>query len=78
MLDGELVVRTDHGAVEEAPNGFDGVGMNLSAYPFVGVVVDVLVLGVGVPDAPVGAQRVGVDRFGVRAYNVAQEAVEQP
>src|SRR5215216_5716883 len=40
VLDAELVVRADYGAVEEAPDAFHGVRVNLTVDPFPLAVID--------------------------------------
>jgi hypothetical protein len=75
VLDGELVVRTDYGAVKQAPDAFGGVRVNLATYPFLSRVVDPLMDGVLVTYASVGAVSVRVDRLGVVCDNVFEEGV---
>ena len=62
MLSGHLVERTDDGTLEQRPDAFDGVGVNVADGPFLDGVVDRLVTSVVVCDAQVGGQFVGVDR----------------
>lgn len=65
MLLAELVVGTDDRALEEAPDAFYGVGVNVSADPFLGTVVDRFMPRVLVRNALVGLPLIGVDRLSI-------------
>src|SRR5438067_1609699 len=53
MLGGELVVGADDRALEQTPDAFHGVGMDLRPNPLFGAVVHPLVARVVVPDSEV-------------------------
>src|SRR5437867_2335689 len=61
MLGADLMIRTDHRSLEQAPNALDAVGVNVSADPLFFVVIDSFVLRVGIPDATVGPPLIGDD-----------------
>lgn len=76
VLHGQLVVRADHGAVEQAPNRLNRVCVDVAVNPLVVSVADGFVPRVLVSDTVVTAPLVGVDRFGIVAYDVPDEAVQ--
>lgn len=51
MLLTDLVIRTGHGTLEQAPDVFDGIGMNVPAHVLLAPVVDNGVLGIVVGNA---------------------------
>lgn len=63
MFHTELVVRADDCPIQQTPDGFDGVGMNVATDPFLGGVVDCLMDRVLIPDAVITGVGVGVDRY---------------
>ena len=73
VLDRQLVVRPDDRPLQQAPYAFYGVGVNIAANPFLGVVVDRLWLMT--PDGAVGGQVVGVN-VGFGGDVVADEVAE--
>ncbi len=58
--------------LEQAPNGLNGVRVNVALDPFLAEVVDVLVARVLVSNAPVGPQGVRVDGLRVVRDNIVQ------
>ena len=64
MLNANLVERADDRALEETPNAFDTVGVNVTNYPFKVSMADAFVSRVVVSDAEIGTQFVGIERFG--------------
>ena len=64
MLYADLVERADDGALEQAPDVLDPVGVDVPTDPFVFAVVDGLMPRVMVMDTQVGAEFIRVDRFG--------------
>lgn len=64
MLHADLVERTNDGALEQAPDVLNAVGVDVAYGPLSGGVVDRLVLGVGVRNAHVGAEFIGIERLG--------------
>ena len=75
MLSRHLVVGTDERAVEEAPYVLYGVCMDSTSYPFLSAMIDCLMAGVIVPDAPVGGPVIGIDGFGVGGRVLTDEPV---
>jgi hypothetical protein len=51
MLDRDLMIGTDYGALQKAPGGLNAVRVNVAAYPLLDAVVDGLVAGIFVADA---------------------------
>src|SRR3990172_8595147 len=78
MLDGDLVKRADDGSLEQAPHVLDAVGVDESADPFLGAVVDGLVPGILVPNADVGGPLIGIDRFGLVRNVLPNPALQDP
>src|SRR5688572_25341003 len=76
MFGTKLVIGTDNGPVEEAPRALDGVRVDGTAHPLVRRMIDPLVNGVLVPNAPIGAVRVGIDRLGVVCDDLAEKTVD--
>ena len=64
VLGAHLVEAADDGALEEAPDTFDAVGVYVSDCPFLGAVANRFVARVVVTDPDVALEVVGVDRFG--------------
>src|SRR5687767_3813599 len=61
MLSGELVIRTDYRPVEEAPNAFHGVRMNVAMDPLVVRVGNPPMLRVPITQVGIGNAIVGVN-----------------
>lgn len=76
MLDAELVVRADDRPIQKTPDGFDGVGMNITPNPFLLAVADRFVDRVLVSDAVITGVGVGVDRYGFVGNVRTDEIVE--
>lgn len=64
VLNADLVERADDGTLEQAPDVLDSVGVYVTDNPFLCGVVDVFVPRIVVSDSHVGAEFVGVERFG--------------
>ena len=65
MLDTQTVERPDDGSLEQRPYTLDPVGMDIADDPPFFGVVDCLMPGVGVTDAEVGFEIIGVDGLGL-------------
>ena len=76
MLNAHLMIRTDDGALEQAPDALNAVSVNVADNPFLGRVVNPMVLRVGILNAPIGRKLVGVDRFRVGRGVVVNELVQ--
>ena len=72
----DLVEHTDDGALEQAPDAFDAIRAHVSDDPLFGRVPGNAVLCVGVSDAQVGEQFIGVDRFGPVLDMAVDEGVQ--
>ena len=77
MLLRDLVEGSNDAALEQAPDAFDAVRVNVTDNPFLGGVVDGLVAGVGVGNAEIGSKLVGVDGLGLVADCAGNEVVER-
>lgn len=66
MLHRKLVVGADHATLKQAPNAFNGVGVNVTAHPFLFAMVDRFMARVGVAKVAVRDIIIRVDRFGFR------------
>ena len=64
MFDRNLMKRTDDRPLQETPDVLYGVGVDVATGVLADGMVDCLVTGVLVSDAPVGSPVVGVDGFG--------------
>src|SRR6266536_3543000 len=76
MLDRKLMIGTDDGALEQAPNVLDGIRMNVSANVFADHVIDGFVSGVLVTDTSIAEPTVCVDRLGIIVNVAIDEAVQ--
>lgn len=77
MLHADLVERANDGTLEQAPDVFDAVRMNVTDNPLVRRVVNGFVARVLVSDAHVSAPLIGVERFGIVASNRLHEGVKR-
>ena len=77
MLGAHLVERADDGALEQAPDTFNAVGVDVADDPFLGTMVDGLMAGVSVADANVALEFIGVDRLGLVAHGALDEGMER-
>src|SRR5437762_288202 len=73
MLDTHLMVRTDNGTLQQAPNTLDSVCMNVANNPLLGRVINPLVFRVGVFNSPISWHFIRVDRFRIRRGIVADK-----
>ena len=64
MFDRNLMKRTDDRPLQETPYALDGVSVNVTTDILFDGVVDRLMAGIFVSDAPVRTPVVGVDSFG--------------
>ncbi len=76
MLAAHFVERADDGALEQAPDAFDAVGVHVTYDPLLDRVVDRFVAGVVVGDAEVGLEFVGIDGFGFVLDGTSDEAMQ--
>src|SRR5260370_41704474 len=67
MLLAKLMVAADDAAFEQAPNAFDAIRMNVSAYPFLSFVIDRLMVCVARINAIIDRGEIGIDTLGFRA-----------
>jgi len=72
VLRAHLMVRTDDGPLEKAPDAFDPVRVNVSAYPFFRAVVNALMLCVVIADAVVAGIVVCVAAGCIRARSLCR------
>ena len=77
MLRGNLMIGTHDRPLEQAPNAFNGVRVNVAAHPFLLMVVDRFVLGVVVSDAAIGGPFVGHDPLSLGNGVLLDEAVKR-
>ena len=77
MLDRDLVIGTDDGSLQKAPDALLRVGVNIAANPFLKAVVDGLMARVRVGDALAGCPLVNVVGFGIICRVCLNEAVER-
>ena len=77
MLRTDLVERADDGALQQAPDAFDAVRVHIADDPFLDGVTDDAVPRVGIPDAEVRQQLIGVDRLGLVLDVPVNESVER-
>ena len=76
MLNTHLMIRADNRPLQETPDAFDSVGVNVADNPFLGGVINPPVLGVGIFDAPISRHFIRVDRFRVRRGIVTDELLQ--
>ena len=76
MINRDLMVGPDDGALQETPNVLDGVGMNLASDIFADAVVDRLMASIMVGDAPIRPPIVGVDRLSFGGSSLTDKLVE--
>lgn len=76
MFCADFVVSTHNGTLQEAPNVFDGVSMDIISNPFLFPVSDGLMPCVMVCYSPVGWPVVGVDGFGIGRGMLFNELVK--
>jgi len=77
MLDTHLMIGTYDGTLEQAPDTFNAVGVNVSNNPFLNRVSNDAMLSVGVFDSPVGREFVSVDRFCIGRGIVLNELMKR-
>ena len=77
MLDRQLVIGTRDRALQQAPDVFNAVGMDVATNVFFGAMVDDLMLRIMVPNAPVGLPIIGDDDFGIICRILLDEAMQR-
>lgn len=77
VLDAQMVICTNHAAVEQRPNALDGVRVNVAANPFVREVANRFVPRVLVPASLVRPMLVGIDRFRVVSDYITEKAMDR-
>jgi hypothetical protein len=76
MLDTHMMKCTDNRPLQEAPDAFNGVGVNLSPDIFILGVIDGFMPGVMVSNASVGRPFLGEDRYRFRGDVLQGDFVE--
>ena len=76
MFQTDFVIRTDDGALQQAPDAFHAVRMHVAVDPFFRAVVDRAVFGVRVANAFVSRMLVRVDRLCLRLGILMNEGVK--
>src|SRR5205823_8543960 len=76
MLDTHLMIRTDDRTLQEAPDAFDAVSVNITYNPFILRVINPFMLCVGIVNSPIRWHFVRVNRFGVRRSVVMDKLVQ--
>lgn len=76
VLDADLVEGSDDGPLEEAPDTFNAVGVDIAHDPLIDAVAHRLVAGIMVGDPQVGFQFISVDGFGLILHVAVDEAVQ--
>ena len=76
VLGADLVERSDDRALEEAPDAFNAVGVDVAQDPFLFGVPDGLMAGVVVSDPEVGLEFVGVDCLGLVSDGAGDEVMQ--
>src|SRR5437016_13144538 len=77
MFDAYLMIRADDRTLEQAPNAFNAVGMNITNYPFFRRVIHPTMFRVGILNPPISRHFVGVDRFRVSCSDVMDELMQR-
>src|SRR6266487_446914 len=77
MLNTHLMIRADDRPLQEAPNAFDAVSVNVSNNPFLSRVINPLVFCVRIFNSPISGHFIGVDRFRVRSGVVVNKLVQR-
>ena len=77
MLRGDLMIGAHNRPLEQAPNAFHGIGVNIATDPFFFVVIDRLVLRVVIRDAAIGGPLVGHDSRSLGEGILLDEFVER-
>src|SRR6266498_2486632 len=76
MFDTYLMIRTDDRTLEQTPDAFDAVGVNVADNPFFGRMINPTMLRVGIFNSPISWHFVRVDRFRFRRSVVVNELVK--
>src|SRR5438874_1785804 len=76
MFDTHFMIRTDNGTLEQTPNAFDAVSVNVANNPFLCGVINPLVFRVGILNSPIGGHFVSIDSFRVRRGVVVDELMQ--
>src|SRR5438094_10421565 len=76
MFDTHLMIRTDDRTLQEAPDAFDAVSVNITYNPFILRVINPFMLCVGIVNSPIRWHFVRVNRFGVRRSVVMDKLVQ--
>src|SRR5437762_1987272 len=76
MFNTNLMIRADDRTLEQAPNAFDAVSVNVANNPFLNRVVHRPMLRVGTFNSYIGRKLIGIDRFRVRGGVIADKLLQ--
>ena len=77
MLDAHPMIRTDNRTLEQTPNAFNSVGVNIANNLFLLRVINPLVLRVGIFNSPTSWHLISINRFGIRCRGIMDELVQR-
>src|SRR6266481_7442818 len=77
MFDTHLVIRTDNRSLQETPDAFNAISVNIANNPFVSRVINPFVLSVSILDSPISRHFVGVNCFRIRFRIVMNKLVQR-
>ncbi len=73
----QLMVAADYVPLEQAPDGFDGMGMHVAAHPLLRFVVNGLMLGVAKIDTLIHWRKVRIDALRIRRNVLLQKVANR-